>query len=141
MYITVTGSFRSLQVERAAAVAGLLLGNGSDGGGVDLAQLALVAGLRLDAVLALSSSSRGLQGARDEDNEAVAVEPPSPSSDDAVPEPAVNSVVIAPSEAGARRTALLRSAACSLPLEQLLCGCALNVELLQPDGQCYAPRR
>jgi len=74
-------------------------------------------------------------------NEAVADEPPSTSSDDAVPEPAVGSVVIAPPEAGARRTALLRSAACSLPLEQLLCGCALNVELLQPDGWCYAPRR
>ena len=74
-------------------------------------------------------------------NEAVADEPPSTSSDDAVPEPAVGTVVIAPPEAGARRTALLRSAACSLPLEQLLCGCALNVELLQPDGWCYAPRR
>ena len=57
-------------------------------------------------------------------------------------EPVVHSVVLAPPEAGGWRTALLRGASLCLPLEQLpLCGGALNVEVLQPDGRCYVPRR
>ena len=122
----------------------LLLGS-SDSGGVDLPQLALVAGLGLGAVLALSSSSAGLQEPQGGgcDEAFVADEPPSTGSTaDAVPEPAVHAVVMTPPEAGAWRTALLRGASLCLPLEQLpLCCGALNVEVLQPDGRCYAPRR
>ena len=56
--------------------------------------LALVAGLGLGAVLALSSSSGGLLEARDEDNEAAADEPPCAWSNDAVPEPAADPAVV-----------------------------------------------
>jgi hypothetical protein len=133
-----TGSFRSLQVERAAAVAGLLLGDSGSGGsgGVDLPQLALVAGLGLGAVLVLSGS-----GAAPSDAEAPADQPQPSKREEAVPPlPAPHAAVLAPPPADAWRTALLRGTS-SLPLDALACSGALNVELLTGEGAPFAPRR
>lgn len=156
----ITGTARSLQVERVQAIAGALgsvLGDtsasfraeGRGGSLVVTGPLALAAGLAC-GVLALSSL-----GTREASAEAC---PPADEADRAeqttwsrpppIPAARAHSEVLAPPDPHCWSTPVLRSAGTSLhppfvalPLPALQCGCALNVEVLRPDGSTHAPRR